>query len=236
VQIIVQCHTGDDYDTKVMACSASLFACPIRATCAQRDRNGRCKPYRHGTYLRVEPSEIRIVRFFCRLGHITFSRLPSFLAARMPGTLAEVQTVVEKAEATSSQEAIADAVRPDIELQGALRWMRRRLLPMREALTTIKGLFPLLFSCCAPTLGDMQAALQQALHDDSRDVLTDDLRALLQITLKPTTVLVALRAIAEPHLQQLPAPLGFAHRGGPGKPRRIAIQHDPGATSAPPIR
>jgi hypothetical protein len=109
-------------------------------------------------------------------------------------------------------------------------------LPVKEALTTIKGLFPALFSCCAPTIVDMYQVLRRALRDDSNGVLSDVLRQHLCATLQPTTVLVALRAIVEPHLQQLPAPFGFAHRGGRAKPCRIAVQHNSGATRAPPIR
>jgi hypothetical protein len=51
---------------------------------------------RHGTYSRKFPIGIKIARWYCRKGCITISKLPDCLSSRLPGTLIEVETVVEK--------------------------------------------------------------------------------------------------------------------------------------------
>ena len=87
---------------------------------------GGCGFTRHGTYERVNPPGTRIARWYCRQGHCTFSLLPDCLAARGSGTLIEFEAVVNDTEAARSLEAAAAACRPDIELPGVLRWLRRR--------------------------------------------------------------------------------------------------------------
>jgi hypothetical protein len=61
--------------------------------------NGGCGFARHGTYYaRGTPPGTEIARWYCLTGHCTFSLLPDCLAARLPGTLAEVESVVRAVE------------------------------------------------------------------------------------------------------------------------------------------
>jgi hypothetical protein len=146
---------------------------------------------RHGTYRRVSPPGTRIARWYCRRGHRTFSLLPDCLAARLSGTLSEVEAVVRAVEQAPSLEAACQELRPDIELPGVLRWARRQVQAVREALHALKGLLPEQFPC-APTLLAFAACLGVA------------------------EVLLALRPIGEPLLQNLSSPLGFRPRRTPG--------------------
>jgi hypothetical protein len=87
---------------------------------------------------------------------VTISLLPDFLAARLSGTLSEVERAVEVVEGSSSHEQAASQIRPADEegavtLPSALRWLRRRLVPVRAALRALVTLLPELFGC-APTL------------------------------------------------------------------------------------
>ncbi len=113
---------------------------------------GGCSFARHGTYERVNPPGTRIPRWYCPEGQCTFSLLADCFAARLTGSLQEVEAVVVGVEQARSQEAAADDLRTDIELPGALRWTRRRLKPVQAALTLILGLFPDLLAGCRPTV------------------------------------------------------------------------------------
>ncbi|NEV65466.1 hypothetical protein, partial [Thiorhodococcus minor] len=147
-----------------------------------------CHFARHGTYARVSPPGTRVARFYCPEGHCTFSLLPDCLAAHLSGTLSEVEALVRAAEQAPSLEALCDSERLDIELPGALRWIRRRVQGVHALLTTLKGLLGAAFVSVAPTLTAFGAHLGVA------------------------EVLVALRGIAASWLGQLPAPLGFRAR------------------------
>jgi hypothetical protein len=157
---------------------------------------GGCSLARHGTYARVHPPGTQIARWYCREGHCTFSLLPDCFAARLPGTLVEVEALVEVAEQAISREAAADTLRPDIELPGGLRWLRRRLLPLYAALHLLKGLMVDRFHACWPTLSGFRSCLGAQ------------------------SVLLVLREVAAAHLHVLPPPLGLCpppHRGGKAK-------------------
>ena len=79
------------------------------------------------------------------LAHTTFSLLPDCLAAKLPGSLEELEQVLSAVEEAPSLEAAADKLRPDILLPGALRWVRRRLTLAQVALgASMVGVF----SCC----------------------------------------------------------------------------------------
>jgi hypothetical protein len=145
-----------------------------------------------------------VARWYCRRGHRTFSLLPDCLAARLTGTLAEVETVVRQVEQAPSLEAACQGLRPDIELPGVLRWARRRVQAVHAALQTLKGLLPEC-SACAPTLG------------------------AFAICLGVSEVLLALRPIGEAFLQHLPSPLGLRPRRQPGGGGGRARQHQAGA-------
>ena len=101
----------------------------------------------HGTYERKTPEGCQIARWYCRESHTSFSGLPDCLAARLPGTLDELEAVVVMAEEAGSLEEAANEARcPEdedaIELPGALRWLRRRLDLIYNVLARVIGLIP----------------------------------------------------------------------------------------------
>jgi len=103
--------------------------------------------------------------------------------------LVELERVVETVEAASSLEAAAEVLRPDpITLPSALRWMRRRVAPVRTLLVVLIGMFPHLLLGCTPNLGALRERLGCAW------------------------VLMGMRERACAHLQGLSSPLGFRHR------------------------
>jgi hypothetical protein len=181
---------------------ARLERCPLHP-------GGGCSLARHGTYERVSPPGTRIARWYCREGHCTFSLLPDCLAARLSGTLEEVEAAVTVAEQAASREAAADGLRPDIELPGALRWLRRRLQAVYAALHLLKGLMPDRFLACAPTLSGFRPCLGVE------------------------GVLLALRDVAAMHLAGLPAPLGLAPRPARGGDPPGSFQHRVGPDPPP---
>jgi len=170
---------------------------------------GGCSFARHGTYERIEPPGTKIPRWYCPEGHCTFSLLADCFAARLSGTLCEVETVVVKVEQARSLEAAADQLRLDIELPGAIRWTRRRVKAVHACLTILLGLLPELFVGCQPTLG----AFSQWLQIDS--------------------LLPALREIAALHLCYLPPPLGFKPPACSGGEPKRDIQQQTGPDPPP---
>ena len=185
--------TGDDYVTREAWREARLSHCPVHA-------RGGCGFSRHGTYARKRPAGTLIARWYCPQEHRTFSLLPDHLAARFPGTLSEIERVVATVEQASSVEAAADALRSDpVDLTSAVRWVHRRVAPVRGLLIVLVGLFPQWLLGCAPTIGAVRGRL-----------------ACEQ-------VLMLWRELAQVHLQALACPLGFAHppsAGGERKARR----------------
>jgi hypothetical protein len=203
VQLRFDCSlTGEEYVRQEAWRDASLPRCPLHP-------QGGCGFARHGTYERVSPPGTLISRWYCRAGHRTFSVLPDCLAARLSGTLSEVETVVRAAEQAAGLEAACQGLRLDIELPGALRWVRRRVQAVHASLLLLKGLLPELFSSCEPTLAGFAQRLGIA------------------------SVLPVLRQIAEPFLQRLPAPLGFSPRGRRHGDQVPTSQHRGGAD--PPL-
>lgn len=193
--------TGEDYVTREAWREARLLCCPLHP-------RGGCGFARHGTYVRKTPLGTLIARWYCREGHCTFSLLPDHLAARFPGTLAEIERVVVTVESAPSLEAAADVLRPDpIALPSALRWMRRRLAPVRELLAVLIGMFPDELLGCAPRI----VALAERLACAS--------------------VLSHMRASAWAYLHALSSPLGFRHRrhrgGNHAMPRQQSMGPDP---------
>jgi hypothetical protein len=108
-----------------------LVDCPLHPS-------GGCSFARHGSYGRVTPRGMRIARWYCPEGHRTFSLLPDFLAARLPGLLGSIEDSVAVVSSARSMEAAADAIRgPDVMLPGAVRWLRRRVRAVRAALDAV---------------------------------------------------------------------------------------------------
>jgi hypothetical protein len=171
---------------------------------------GGCGFSHHGTYERKIPAGTLIARWYCPQGHCTFSLLPDHLAARFPGTLSEIERVVATVERAKSVEAAADALRSDpVTLPSAVRWVRRRVAPVRALLTIVVGLLPQLLLGCAPTI------------------------AALRTRLACPQVLVALRERANAHLQALARPLGFHHRRVAGGEPRSGSQQRMGPDPPP---
>jgi hypothetical protein len=179
---------------------ASLDRCPLHP-------DGSCGFKRNGTYKRSEPPGTRVARWYCPSGHTTFSLLPDCLAAKLPGSLAELEQVVLAVEQAPSLEAAADALRPDILLPGRLRWVRRRSALVHAALAALLALMPGLTGACEPTLGAVRGHLGSM------------------------PVLPAIRRLGAAHLTALLPPLGFGARPQSGARR----QHDSGPR-APPSR
>lgn len=178
--------TSEEYVKQRAWESASLEQCPVHPA-------GGCGFARHTAYARVEPPGMFIARWYCEQGHVTFSLLPDCLASRLSSTLVAVEKVASAVEQrTRSIEAVAATLRPDIEVQGAVRWVRRRVVAVATALKVLKGLRPDVFCGVAPTLAGVRAVLDVA------------------------EALPAVRASAGAQLRQMPpyVGLGARHRGG----------------------
>jgi hypothetical protein len=134
---------------------------------------------------------MQVARCYCPTGHTTFSLLPDCLASRLSGTLDAVEEVVDTVEAKvaagSSIEKAAGEIRPDLELPGAVRWVRRRLGAVRMALLALVTLMPGRLGS-EPRLGSL------------REVL------------KIKSALVRLREVGAAHLGSLAPPVGFGPR------------------------
>jgi hypothetical protein len=189
VQIIWKCPFADEqYVTEQAWESAILERCPFHP-------DGGCGLEKLGSYPRVEPDGTRIARWWCPKQKASISLLPSFLAARLSGTLASVEAVVAAVEEAGSSEAAVDTVYPpeaedSVGLVCALRAMRRRVRAVRAALLALVTLMPERFAGIRPTL----AAFRESLGPGCQ------------------CVLVALRGLAERHLGALPAPVGLRPR------------------------
>ena len=187
MQLEWRCPLSDErYVSEFAWERAILDRCPFHP-------EGGCGLEKLGSYPRVEPAGVRVARWWCPKQRASISLLPSFLAARLSGTLAAVEGVVAAVEAAAGIEAAVDIVRPPdtedaVGVVCALRWIRRRVVAVRAALLAIATLMPERFSGVAPTLAAFRAALGRE-H-----------------------VLVLLREIAWRHLAALPVPLGLRAR------------------------
>jgi hypothetical protein len=146
---------------------------------------------------------MRVSRWYCRDAHVTFSLLPDCLAARLGGSLDEAEQIVLEVERSRSLEAAAAVVRPDIELPGAMRWVRRRVLGVRAALLALVTLMPGRFGMVAQV-----SAVRSVLGSE---------RAL-----------VALREIGASHLPNLVRPVGFRPHRRSLAERGRRLQHRTG--------
>jgi len=138
------------------------------------------------------------------------SLLPTFLAARLSGTLDEVEAVVAAVEQAGGVTAALETVHPAdakgaVGLEGALRSMRRRVRAVHAALLAIVTLMPERFVGVMPTVLGLRAALSTQ------------------------RVLVTLREIATRHLAALPTPLGLSARASACKELDSEGPHEVGA-------
>lgn len=175
---------------------AKLGNCPLHG-------KGGCGFARHGTYSRQTPQGTKIARWYCPDGHSTFSLLPDCLSSRLPGSLIEIESAINKVEDAPSQEAAVYELRIDVGFTGVLRWLRRRLFLIRTTLTLLTELFPDLQDC-RPCISSFRAALGVE-H-----------------------VLPALRMYAGPYLYILPPPIGFGPRPQHKKRKKTPFQHKTG--------
>jgi hypothetical protein len=175
---------------------ARLDACPVHGTSG-------CNLRRLGTYGRATPVGMRVARFYCAQAHMTFSLLPDCLAAKLPGDLDAVERVVATVETSRSVEAAAEQLRPDIELASAVRWVRRRLGPVRAALKATVTMIPILLGVSQPTIGDVGRHLG-------------------------TPVLRRIRGESEKYLGTISVPVGFGPRPRRVGQRRTGVEHNLG--------
>jgi hypothetical protein len=174
--------TSAEYVTRELWRSATLLHCPLHP-------RERCGFTRHGTYARKSPQDTLIARWYCRLGHCTFSLLPDHLAARFPGTLNAIEQVVATVQAAPTLVSCVERLRPDpVSLPSALRWIHRRLRLVRPLLPLVVTLLPELLADCEPTVTAMRQRLSVPW------------------------LLLALRSLLCALLQMLSRALGFAHR------------------------
>lgn len=192
--------TSEEYVSQKAWRSARLERCPLHS-------EGGYGLARHTPYERVSPPGCWVARDYCRKGHTTFSLLPDFLCSRLTGTLAEVEAVVAAAEVAPTQEAASEALRADVELPGALRWLRRlrrRTRLVHAGLAAAIALLPGLLAGCKPTVSFVRSALGAEV------------------------ALVRLRHELMPHLGALPPPLGFGPRPLRRRPSPTALQQEAG--------
>jgi hypothetical protein len=187
--------TSEEYVTQKAWRQASLECCP-------RHPGGGCDFGRHGTYPRTEPPGMRIARWYCRDAHMTFSALPDCMASGVAGSLDEVEQVALAAD-LKGVEAAAQELRTEIDLPGAMRWIRRRRDAVRAALLALITALP-------GRLGTRPRV------------------QVLRTVLETDHALVALREIGADHLHALRYPLGFCRRHQRRAERDLAIQHETG--------
>ena len=124
-----------EYNEQKLCEKSELHQCPIHP-------EGRCGIRRHGSYERVKPERFDVPRWYCQKAQTTISLLPDFLPSRLPGTLEEVENVILEVQKHPTLVSAAEHIRPDIELQGALRWINRRIAYVSTVLKAIAGLIP----------------------------------------------------------------------------------------------
>lgn len=202
--------TFEEYRTQRAWETATLSSCPL---CAPDP----CGLHRHGTYMRKVPGVAYVARYWCPESHTSFGLLPDFYASRMPGTLDMIEEVAAKAEQAPSLQKAANELRPAeatdaVTLSAALVWVRLRVVIARAILTTAKGLMPERFGDLPPQVSAFRRRMG---------------------TLR---VLVALRAICEPQLHRLPAPLGLVPRLEWAPEDRRARTQSPGPDPPPSAR
>jgi hypothetical protein len=120
--------SADEYVRQRAWEKARLDTCPLHS-------EGGCGFAGHGAYPRQTPKGTKIARWYCPDGHSTFSLLPDCLSSRLPGSLIEVETVIDAVENAPSQEAA-----------------------VRTSLRILTKLFPVLQDC-RPSISSFRAAL-----------------------------------------------------------------------------
>lgn len=188
-------YVAQEYWSKVV-----LGDCPLHP-------EGGCGLAKHGVYWRKHPVRLAVPRWYCFVGHVTISMLPVFLAARMAGTLAELEEAVVTSEQAETQVQAADALRSPtagdeaLTLEASTRWLRRRVRAVQACLLAVLGIYSERF-----------AGIQASI-------------TAFRLQLGCDAVLVTLREIAEDRLVSLPPPLGFGPRAQPRRQTEKGPQH-----------
>ncbi len=191
--------TCEQYISQEAWRNATLERCPLHG-------EGNCGFRLHSSYERKAPAGLRIGRYYCPKGQTTFSLLPDFAAARLSGTLDEVEQAVEAAESAPTLTAAARALRPELnDERCAVRWLRRRVQAVGTALIAIVTSLPELFGT-APRLVAVRA----------------------QLGVEGLGLLVRLRAVGAALLPALLAPLGLYPRKRADAPGKWQLQHKVG--------
>ena len=162
--------------------SASLSRCPNHP-------KGKCGFHRNGFYRRKTSwGYAQIVRYYCRQSHQSFSLLPIFFSAHMPGTLDEIEQVVVHLEQGRTARFAAAEVRGagKIEGPGYRIWALRRERALRRCLGMLVTLLADLFAPHFMT--------------EVRD---------LRAHLGTEHLLITLRRHARDQLQHIVVPVGF---------------------------
>jgi hypothetical protein len=146
---------------------------------------------------------MRVARWYCPRARETFSLLPDCLAARLGGSLDEVERAVVASESVGVEAAAQSLRVEEVELPGALRWLRRRRSGVHAAVLALMTALP------------------------GRLGTVPEVRAIRTV-LGAERALVALREIGSDHLHALPRPLGFGRRFPPRPQSETARQHETG--------
>lgn len=152
---------------------------------------------------------MRVARWYCPKAQMTFSLLPDCMCARMGGSLDETERVVALSDTIGVEKAAMELRVDEVELPGALRWLRRRRFGVHAALLALITALP------AP-LGSVAEI--------------DEVRSVLNVR----RALVALREIGAAHLHSLPAPLGFGRRVAARTKSGNRPQHETGTDKPSP--
>lgn len=189
--------SGEEYVTTQAWREAKLDCCPAHP-------GGGCTFARHTSYRRKTGwGDARIPRWYCREAHRTWSLLARCFAARLPGTLDELEAAALAVETEESLRAAAEAARPGhvVSDAGNRRWIGYRRDMVAASLTTLITLLPDLLAGCTPSVAELRD------HLGTGRLLCD------------------LRGHAAPHLQSLASPLGLAARIDPAPVSNPAHQH-----------
>src|SRR6516225_4335841 len=175
---------------------ARLSVCPLHPS-------GGCSFARHGSYARATPRGLRIARWYCPEGHRTFSLLPDFLAARLPGLLASIEHSITIALSAKSMEAAADMLRgPEVTLPGPVRWLRRRMQAVKTARAHVRP----------------RTAIGSLTEQPAPGIDLDQGCVLLRLR----------RSLSPQILDRIPPPLGFRAARGVERPQDVHNQHGMG--------
>jgi len=188
--------TSEEYVNERGWLRARLHTCPVHP-------DGGCGLRGHGSYARKQPVGLRVARWYCAAGQVTFSLLPEFLGASFSGTLPELEEAAAVAEGASSINEAVRQLRPDTgDERSVARWLRRLRSAVTSGLRSLVTSLPEL-SGTAPTLA--------ALHS--------------KLGVAPGAVLVTLRSKAASLLGSVSTPVGFRHRKPSVRNRAGGLQH-----------